>query len=187
MSIAGCVLNTKPAVKKQPSKPFFVKQKTKSHTASARGLVQRLRLLTAMPESYIENHRDPHARMIPASNGTNEEQTTLSDHPPVLLLGSQSAKFHPKRKQKLKPKRKVRRPAAAKSLIQAIDDSAQIEEEMRLQELFQRKTQERVASALRAKKKELQKQQEQRTLEGKKSGSDTAILMKKVRVRICRR
>ena len=176
MSIAGCVLNTKPVVKKQPSKPVFLKPKTKSYPNSGRGLVQRLRMLTSSATSDTQKRDNSHARMVPASRATSEEKTKFSDHPPVLLLGTQSVKLQHKRRFKVKPKRKVLQ--VAKSAAKA-NSSMHIVEEKRQQELFQKRTQERVASALRA-KKELQTQQEQRMQEAKKSGPDPALLMKKV-------
>ena len=194
MSIAGCVLNVKPTVKKRPSKPvyFNVKRKpARTDPSPARGLVQRLRSLTSGATSNVHRRPEPHdshAVSAPASDSSIVMQhSILSEQPVALLLGTRKtkqptrpkpiprAKIRPKPKPK--PKRKVANVGAKADKPAPIDDEQARQE----QEMFQKRTQERVMFALRAKKKELQKAQQRREVETNNSGPDPAILVKKVR------
>ena len=179
MSIASCVLNQKPTVTKQPSKPVFLNLKAKR--TSSRGLVQRLRSLTSGSVSNFHKRQEPHDRMATVNHGTTSaRQTNLSDQPATLLLATQSSgiQLKPKPKSRPKPKPKPKR----KVLQPKSESSAQTDEEARLQqEMFQKKTRERVLNALRAKKKEeLLKAQQRQMEEANKTGVDPAVLVKKV-------
>ena len=179
MSIASCVLNQKPTVTKQPSKPVFLNLKAKR--TSSRGLVQRLRSLTSGSVSNFHKRQEPHDRMTTVNHGaTSARQTNLSDHPATLLLATRSSgiQLKPKPKSRPKPKPKPKR----KVLQPKTESSAQTDEEARQQqEMFRKKTQERVLSARRAKKKEELLQAQQRQMdEANKTGVDPAVLVKKV-------